>query len=648
MRFRFAFKLGGAMAAPLAFVLVVAWVGVSSLSQVHGYVRQVAEDQMKVIDLVTQIQAEQGMYRQYELQHILSTTLGEMDDYKTRGESSAKAIRSMTGELASFATGDMAALVADLSKAWDRYEQTHAPLIDLSYNDKKGDALNLLRGESREALYEVEKCVRAMVSLAREECKGREAEALQVYERSRLAVLAVCALTVLIGILFTLILNGSIVRPLTDLAHASKLVASGDLTHELRVRKTRDESEEVSRSFAEMVSSLKGLIHDVSEGGEKVSVASGAVSREADGVSSVTERIMEAARTSVASANEQLASMHGATKIMVELEKAIEDIAEGAQEQSTAVADAVSAVKSMNSAVREMDHAAGEVVAAVERSRAVSDKGVSAVQRALGGLDSIKGKSKEATDSMMEFGKSLERITQILETIRQIADQTNLLALNAAIEAARAGEHGRGFAVVADEVRSLADRASKSTKEIADLIREVESHAGDAAKCVRSTFDEAASGRQMGDEVANALNEIVSVVADAGTRIEGIIQGMKTLSVHGDSVNRAAEKVAGVTERNSAATEEMSAASREVVNAVEQARSLAEKNSAMAEEMSSSVTQLKASALGLTKAAGSLTEIAETLRVSVGRFRTGAAGEAQADAGPGTPAGDPGLAVETV
>ncbi|MCR4397476.1 MAG: methyl-accepting chemotaxis protein [Firmicutes bacterium] len=621
MKFRFAFKLGGAMAAPLILVLIVGWLGVSSLSRVHGYVHQIASDQMRVVDLTTQIQTETGLYRQWELQHILSTTIGEMDDYKTRAESSAKSIRKTMDELLGVASGEIADAAAGLAKAWQAYEATHAPLIELSFTDRKSEALNYLRGESREALYEVEKSLRSLISLARDKCKECETEAAKVFGGSRRLVVVASILAFLIGVLSTFILTRAVVSPLTELARASRMVASGDLTHELKVRRTRDESEEVSRAFAGMVSSLKELIHQVSDGEEKVSHASTLVSTEAGGVLSATERIAQSARTAASSAAEQLGAMQSATRIMYELQKAIEDIADGAQEQNAAVADTLSAVKSMNSAIREMGDAAGDVASAVERSKSASDTGVAAVERALSGLDAIKQRSQDATESMREFGGSLDRITQILQTIRDIADQTNLLALNAAIEAARAGEHGRGFAVVADEVRSLADRAAKSTKEIGDLVQEVEAHAADAERCVRSTFEEASSGRQLGDEVAKALSEVLSVVAEAGDKIEGILRGIRALGEHGDAVGRASERVAAVTERNSAATEEMSAASKEVVAAVDQARALAERNSRVVEEVSSSVAQMKASVTGLTAAADSLGEIARNLRVSVGKFR---------------------------
>ena len=117
LRVRFAAKVGGAIAVPLILLLAVGWVGYSSLEKVHGYVRQIATEQVGAIELASQLQAEVGLYRQWEQQHLLSTTLGEMDDYEARARSSARNIGRLIAEIKALAGEDLAGLAADIEKA---------------------------------------------------------------------------------------------------------------------------------------------------------------------------------------------------------------------------------------------------------------------------------------------------------------------------------------------------------------------------------------------------------------------------------------------------------------------------------------------------------------------------------------------------
>src|SRR5439155_7630128 len=154
--------------------------------------------------------------------------------------------------------------------------------------------------------------------------------------------------------------------------------------------------------------------------------------------------------------------------------------------------------------------------------RASARHGADAVRQTVSGMLEIKGVVAAASAKVEDLGKLGEKIGAVVETIDDIAEQTNLLALNAAIEAARAGEHGRGFAVVADEVRKLAERSQRETKAIAELIRQVQSGTREAVVAMESGSGKVEDGAARADQAGAALTDILEAVDEMVTRVTSI------------------------------------------------------------------------------------------------------------------------------
>jgi methyl-accepting chemotaxis protein len=301
----------------------------------------------------------------------------------------------------------------------------------------------------------------------------------------------------------------------------------------------------------------------------------------------------------------------------------IQTVNDGVKSQTEAVNKAATIANQLTGASRQVAENAQAVTRDSAGAAEAARSGKQTVQNTLNGMQTIKTSVGLSAQKVQEMGKRSDQIGVIVETIDDIASQTNLLALNAAIEAARAGEHGKGFAVVADEVRKLAERASASTKEIGALVRDIQKTVTEAVAAMQGGAREVEAGVQHAQEAGRALEAIMSAADAVYRQAEQAAGAAARMQSASGELMGAVEAVSRVVDDNNRAAGEMSARSREVTQAIEDIASVSEQNSAAIEEVSASAEEMTAQVEEVTSSAEALAGMARALQDVVARFDLG-------------------------
>ncbi len=368
---------------------------------------------------------------------------------------------------------------------------------------------------------------------------------------------------------FAFFISKSISRPIKSAAEIAKKISEGDLGITIQESRSNDEIGILVNSQKQMVGNLKNVLSEVQNASQSVSASA---------------QQLSSSGTELNSAVQQIAST-------------VDQISRGSQSQAQRIEKSKQTAEELAKSMNELSISAKESVEISNRVGMLSENGTETAKEAGERMNKIIKVTNESAQKVKSLAGKTTEITAVLQVIKQIADQTNLLALNAAIEAARAGEAGRGFAVVADEVRRLAESSARSSDDIDAKLKQIQEYAQEVVGEIETSANEVNQGKMIIDSSLKTLHEIATNIKNVSETVKNLSDSAHEQLVKVKTVSSDTAEIAAVSEENASSTEEASAAIEEQTAQTHEISNAANQMADLASQLQSTTSKFKLDAV---------------------------------------------------
>jgi methyl-accepting chemotaxis protein len=651
-------KLFGGYSLVLALVLVIGFIGLHNTTSFAAQFESLYNDDLVGVVHLTSVQ--QSLYELRIGAAGAAYAAATPDKQAEIKATDAKWLEQLDQNMAAFEstslTPEQKAAVTNWRATYPEFLKTRQQVLDLVERKDLSAAADLRNGQLTEQTAKCVAVVNNLYAAANRVGDQMNQDTTRFAELSGRVMLLAMLLALAAGLSFAFFMSRGIAggvkevqRVLTSIAendatsveNGLAAMSNSDLSVEARSsshpieKYGRDEIGQTARVANTLLVKLQSTIASYETARAGLGALVGQVRAAADGLAdssvqldlsagqagAAVHQVTQAIQNVAAGVQGTSSDIQETNTSVTQLAESIDGIARGASEQARQVQSAHDTAARMASGVDVVAVTAEQVASASDQTRKAAEHGGVAVRETTAAMAEIQAVVGQAADRIEELGRLGERIGAVVETIDDIAEQTNLLALNAAIEAARAGEHGRGFAVVADEVRKLAERSSRETKQIADLIQQVQAGTHEAVTAMQAGAEKVGHGSEKADLAGQALDAILSAVEHTVRQATEITSASREMADGARRMTEVMSSISAIVEENTASTEEMTGQSARVADAIRSIAAVTEEQSASTEEVSASAEEMSAQIAEMNAQAQELSATAEQLRKLVARFR---------------------------